>query len=209
MCTPFNTATHIATPYVKSNCFETAHTTPIQEIISNKPFSSYNHHTSPPLLIETKWMPSSYGQGISNPIQPLSYSSFDNRNSIWRRENSVIVGYAPRNYTTPQGKTCKNQPYYVMDETNQPKVVCPIFNSHRVQPQCNTCLNTVFQCERFKSHDPLKYQKCKEFQRMIHYDIVSSNGHLIPMAVEMDKEGFEVYETALKKCAISCGECRK
>jgi hypothetical protein len=103
---------------------------------------------------------------------------------------------------------CQQQPYVVEDETGKKKVVCPILTSHNVQPQCNTCLNTVFDCGRFKETNPEKYQQCMEYQRTIHYNVVTPGGQLIPMAAEMDGKGMEVMEIAMRKCAFVCGSCK-
>jgi hypothetical protein len=95
----------------------------------------------------------------------------------------------------------------VLDDTNVPKVICPIINSHSVQPQCKTAINTLFQCEQYADTDLQAYEKCRQYQRMIHHDIVTPNGQLIPMAYEMDNEGPEVMRLALLKAGSNCGSC--
>jgi hypothetical protein len=193
----------LATPFVKRSCFEPSFLTPLNDQHSDEPKTYYNSHYNDNNNVKCGYEPS-YG---SNKINPIKWYPFDNRNSLWHRENSVIVGLAPRDYKTPRGETCPQQPYYVVDETGQQKVVCPILTSHNVQPQCKTCLTTVFQCERLKEIDPVAYQKCREYQRMIHYDIVTPNGDFIPMAVEMDGPGFDVYRTASQRCGVQCSSC--
>lgn len=206
----------LATPFVVSNCFETAFVNASPEFspcgCPGDPDSSYGS----PLNCVPHY--SKRGQCFFDqecgPGKTCQYgickvaSPFDNRNSIWRRENSRVVGYAPADYKAPDGRTCTQQPYYVVDETGKKKVVCPILTSHESQPQCNTCLNTVFECDRFRETNPQKYKQCLEYQRMIHYNVVTPNGQLIPMAVEMDGMGMRVMDAAMKKCASVCGSCR-
>lgn len=207
-CRSYNMITSLATPYARSSCFEPAYTTPMNDANENTPFTFYESHYNIKNNDSSCGFDTSYGNGIKNPINPLKTTPFDSRNSLWRRENSVVVGYAPRDYTSPDGNTCPQQPYYVVDETGTTKVVCPILTSDHVQPQCKTCLTTVFQCEQFKEIDPMAYAKCKEYQRMIHYDVVTPNGQLIPMAVEMDGPGMSVFKTAVQKCGFICGSCK-
>jgi hypothetical protein len=96
----------------------------------------------------------------------------------------------------------------VVDETGAKKVVCPVLTSHESQPQCNTCLTTLFDCERYRETNPNKYRQCRQMERTIHYNVVTPNGQLIPMAFEMDGNGMQVANAALKKCASVCGSCK-
>ena len=205
-CEAYNSITSLAAPFVKRNCFEPAFLTPLNDANSDEPQTYYESYFN--------GFTSDRGCGfdtanasIPNKVQPLRVSYIDNRNSLWRRENSVVVGKAPRDFQTPNGQTCPQQPYYVIDETGKTKVVCPILTSLFTQPQCNTCLTTVFQCERFKEVDPAAYAKCEEYKRKIHYDVVLPNGSFIPTAVEMDNTGYDVYHAAVQKCGIQCSGC--
>lgn len=207
-CRSYNMITSLATPFARSSCFEPAYITPMNDNNENTPITFYESHYNIKNNDSSCGYDTSYGNGLPNRLNPLKITPFDSRNSLWRRENSQIVGYAPRDYQASDGTTCPQQPYYVVDETGTRKVVCPILTSDHVQPQCKTCLTTVFQCEQYKEIDPMAYSKCREYQRMIHYDVVTPNGQLIPMAVEMDGEGFEVFRTAVQKCGFVCGSCR-
>lgn len=213
-CQYYNGATNLATPFVRSSCFESAY------LNAQSEFSPCGAPVGEGFGSQLNCVPAYGRRGACyfdrecSPGQVCQSgfctqgSSFDNRNSIWRRENSRVVGYAPEDYKAPNGQRCKTQPYYVVDETGQKKVVCPVLNSFESQPQCNTCLNTLFECDRFKETSPAKYKQCREFQRMLHYDVVTPNGQLIPVAVEMDGAGMEVMRVAMKKCANVCGSCQ-
>lgn len=200
-CQFYNGKTNIATPYVRRSCFESSFLTPMEDRDSDEPQTFYNAQRN----IKNNDSTCGYDFAlIENPMNPDKFSSFDGRNSLWRRENSVIVGYAPRDYKTPNGETCPQQPYIVVDETNQRKVVCPVTTSYNVQPQCATCTNVVFSCDRYKELDPVAYGKCREYQRMIHYNIVAPGGTMIPMAYEMTDEGVETFKTVIQKCGFQC-----
>ena len=206
-CRSYNMMTNLATPFVRSSCFEPAYVAPINDVNSNEPFVSYQSHTGITNNDSRCGFDTSYGNDVVNKINPMRTTNFDARNSLWRREYSVIVDYAPRDFKSPDGTMCPQQPYYVVDETGTQKVVCPILTSNHVQPQCKTCLTTVFQCDQFKETNPIAYQKCRDYQRMIHYDVVTPNGQLIPMAVEMEGPGFAVFRAATQKCGTVCGSC--
>jgi hypothetical protein len=204
-CQSFNALTNFATPYVKSSCFQPSFNTPQNDNNSDEPRTFYNSYRN----ITNNDSSCGYDAAhVGGPINPDKFSFFDARNALWRRENSVIVAKAPRDYSTPSGQKCPQQPYIVVDETNQQKVVCPILTSWDSQPQCATCMNVVFACERFREIDPVAYEKCREYQRMIHYNIVTPNGQLIPMAWEMTDDGFNTFATASKKCEFICGSCK-
>lgn len=206
-CRSYNMITNLATPFVKSACFEPAYIAQMNDNNSDEPRPAYQSAFNITNDDSTCGFDAFYGKSIQNRIDPLKMASFDSRNSVWRREHSVIVNYAPRDYKTPKGETCPQQPYYAVDETGKSKVVCPILTAANVKPQCQSCMTTVFQCEQFKEIDPVAHRRCEDFKRMIHYDIVTPNGQLIPMAVEMDGEGFDVYKAAMQKCAFQCGNC--
>lgn len=152
---------------------------------------------------------------VSDPTRPWksrstpSYvaSPFDNRNSIKRRENSRVVGLAPRNYRTAQGETCPYRPLVVIDETKQTKVVCPLLYPGNAPPQCLARLEQIFDCDRFlRGHTKnwSLYHQCQQRKRLLHFNVTLPQGHIIPLAVEMDGEGPIVAQIALAYCASSC-----
>ena len=206
-CQSFNEQNSLAAPFARRSCFEPCFLTPMNDRNSDTPQTYYSAEFNVVNNDKNCGFNSHYA-GIPYQNQALPYSGWDSRNSIWRRENSQVVGYAPRNYTTPDGQTCPQQPLRVVDETNTEKVVCPILTSLSVQPQCKTCMTTVFQCERFKEVDPEAYKKCMEYKRMLHYDVITPDGSFIPMAVEMSNEGFAAYHAAVQRCSVACASCQ-
>lgn len=211
-CHYFNGITNIATPFVRSACFEPAYrNTYVHE---NTPHTQNSRSSLLCMPIRgTQSRGACAFDQECGPAQVCQHgvckndAPYDARNSVWRREYSRVVGYAPRNYKSPDGQVCRQQPYYVVDETNRRKVVCPILTSYESQPQCSTCINTLFNCDRFRETDPTKYRQCREMQRTIHYQIVTPNGQLIPMGAEMDGDGMKVMNMALRQCGTVCGSC--
>lgn len=206
-CQSFNEQTSLAAPFVRRSCFEPCFLTPMNDMNSDEPKTYYDAEFNITNNDKSCGFNSNYS-GIPYGTKPVPYSGWDARNSLWRRESSQVIGYAPRNYKTPNGQMCPQQPYVLVDETNTPKVVCPILTSLSVDPQCQTCMTTVFQCERFKDIDPVAYQKCMEYKRMIHYNSVTPDGSFIPMAVEMSDEGFAAYNAAVQRCSVACASCK-
>ena len=199
--------TNIATPFARSACFEPAYLGGTSALFSPDPLPAYQSHYNVVNNDRTCGFDTAYGNGIRNAVNPLKTTPFDARGSRWRRSNSVIVGYAPRDYRAPDGSTCPQQPYYVVDETDTVKVVCPVLTGETVRSQCANCLTTVFQCEKFKEVDPEAYRKCEEYKRTLHYGVITPNGYQLPLAVEMDGPGMEVFQAAVQKCGFLCGSC--
>lgn len=205
-CATFNAQNSLAVPFVKRNCFEPCFLTPMNDQNSDEPYPSYNAEYVISNNDRLCGFDSNYS-GLPNREKPVPFSGWDSRNSIWRRENSRVVGMAPRDYKTKLGKTCPQQPLIVIDETDTSKIVCPLLTTLSTQPQCNTCLNTCWQCERFREIDKNLYHRCLDLQRKIHYDMVTPNGSFIPIGIEMTDDGFDAYESAAKKCSVACGSC--
>lgn len=207
-CQAYNTATQLATPFVRQACFEPAYLPNGYRWGSEEPAPVYQAHL--PSMDHTDrgcGVDTHYGPGVPNVLSPLHAFPYDARGSNYRRSNSYIVGYAPRDYQAPDGSTCPQQPYYVRDDKNQLKVVCPILTAETVRPGCTNCLTNVFQCERLKEVDPVAFEKCEKYRKMIHFGIVTPHGYQIPFGIEMDGEGLEVWRAAVQKCGVACGSC--
>lgn len=217
ICRSFNSMTSIATPFFRSSCTEPAYTTPFIDQFSGEPqsFQQANvqflpDHQQPFNDSRYHWAPGYYNWSnhSHNHSHTAPFGMFDARNKIWRNEYARIVQYAPRDYQDSQGHKCPVQPYVVLDEHNQPHTVCPVFLPPQSQPQCQTALNTLFQCERFRDTNPKAYETCKSYQNLLYYNIVTPNGQLIPLAYDMDGQGPKVYQLAMKKALSICGECK-
>jgi hypothetical protein len=212
-CRSYNSMTNLATPFVLRSCFEAAFNTPMNDINSDDPKTYYESHLNITNNDRNCGFDSAYGMNIpsnvgnANPMAPVKMTPWDNRNSLWRRENSVVVGNAPQDSKTESGQYCETMPLYVVDETNTVKTICPVLTSRSTNPQCQTALNTVFQCDRFKDVDPVAYDKCRQYQRMIHYNVVSPDGSFIPIGIEMTDTAFDVYKIALQKASVACASC--
>jgi hypothetical protein len=82
----------------------------------------------------------------------------------------------------------------------------------RQDPQCSTCLKTIWQCNRYRDqakYDPeaaKMYQACLEFEKVFLYDTVGSSGVVIPIMVKVDPVSLGVASAALNKCAMHCGD---
>lgn len=77
----------------------------------------------------------------------------------------------------------------------------------RNQPQCSTCLKTVWQCDRFKDTDPASYAKCQQLKNCFLYDVVRPGGSMIPVGVKNTPECRRASEAAAQKCITRCGDC--
>lgn len=207
-CFSFNTAGSIFTPFIRTSCFEPAFVgdqpqfqacgCPHQTCLNCDTVYSRRFH---PVYDQEKLSPPEFEY-----FDPEKTSPFDARNNIYKREYSRVVGYAPRNYSFPSGKISRHPPLYVQDETGKTKVISPIYFSEYKQPNCANTLVQVFAPHQFP-HGSLPWQKAKEYRDTIHHNIITPSGDLIPLGVEMDGYGEQVYEAALKKCAIQCGSC--
>lgn len=89
-------------------------------------------------------------------------------------------------------------------------VVVPIQKTYhyRNDPQCATCLKTVWACNRFKaSGNHAAYRQCKKFESCFLYDIVRPDGTMIPVGLKLTPECVACGRVALTKCANNCGNC--
>jgi hypothetical protein len=80
-------------------------------------------------------------------------------------------------------------------------------------PQCSTCLKSVWQCDRFadasRNGDPeaMKlYHNCIQFQDCFLFDTMRPDGVIIPIMIKVDPVSLGVATAALQKCAMHCGD---
>lgn len=106
------------------------------------------------------------------------------------------------------------QSMFVVEHHGQRCIATPLNVQYfRQDPQCSTCLKTVWQCDRFR--DPAKYDPqsaqlhaaCLEMEQSFLYDTLLPNGVLVPLMVKMDPVSLPAAMAALQKCAVQCGEC--
>lgn len=98
----------------------------------------------------------------------------------------------------------------VNDGSGQPTVAVPlnVSRTNQSEPQCSTCLKTVWNCEKYRNlNQKQEYETCKRFEKCFLYDTVREDGTLIPVAVRMTPECFGAANAAVKKCATRCGNC--
>lgn len=93
---------------------------------------------------------------------------------------------------------------YLVERDNETAVVVPL-STDRVNPQCGTCLRTIWNCNRFKPNSQ-KFQKCKSFSKCFYYDTVRPDGRIIPVAVKATPECLAAGHSAIQKCATKCGQ---
>lgn len=211
-CKIFNPSIFTAV-FGPQSCYEPAFQTPLNDVRSNEPMTYYNsQYTFNSNNFSSQLTPPNrdnrVGYDYFNPHNSfgskLTYSGFDDRNSLWRREHGVVLGPVGPHYKNEEGVTCSATPLIITDDTGTQKVVCPIYQADKVQGRCNMAMNTVWNCERFKDSNPKAYEQCMAYQRMIHYDLVTPNGGFIPVAYEMTRAGYSAYQSALKKSMNQC-----
>ena len=112
----------------------------------------------------------------------------------------------------PCAVTGRTTPYYLADDGEGRACIIAPLNSSRAlhtEPQCSTCLKTVWQCDRFRgSGQRNKYEQCKEFEKCFLYDTVREDGTLIPLSVRVTPECMAASQAAIRKCAARCGHCQ-
>lgn len=92
---------------------------------------------------------------------------------------------------------------YLVERDNETAVVVPL--QSKTEPQCGTCLRTIWNCERFKNSDPNQYDRCQTFSKCFYYNTVRPDGRLIPVAVKATPECLAAGHAAIQKCATKCG----
>lgn len=100
--------------------------------------------------------------------------------------------------------------YLVRDPSGEQCVVTPLLSTRgrQTEPQCSTCLKTIWQCDRLRNTQPQAYEQCKRFSKCFLYDTVREDGTIIPLSVRMTPECMGAARAALEKCATRCGQCQ-
>ena len=123
--------------------------------------------------------------------------------------NPQVIGMMPPNYRGDQTLRCKSQPLRVR-QGDEEFTVCPIYDTERLQPQTNTALRQVWQCDRFKDNDWYQYTQCKMYADAMVYNIWDSNRR-IWLGVRMDggapSDALEAANLALTKICDIAGNC--
>lgn len=84
----------------------------------------------------------------------------------------------------------------------------------RQEPNCSTCLKSVWQCDRFRDqakHDPdakKTYEACLQMQSCFLFDTMNPKGVVIPIMMKMDPVSIQAATAALQKCSMHCGDCQ-
>lgn len=77
------------------------------------------------------------------------------------------------------------------------------------QPQCNTCLKSVFQCDRFKAiGDEQGYNQCRKAQSCFVFDAVRPDGRIIPLSMRTSAECAKMGYPGLRQCVTQCSTCQ-
>lgn len=85
--------------------------------------------------------------------------------------------------------------------------VAPLFQIQRrnQDPQCSTCLKTVWQCETQEAQQLYgSQQQCEARNQCFVYDLVQPSGRLIPVGVIDTPECRDIAQEALQRCAFQC-----
>jgi len=104
---------------------------------------------------------------------------------------------------------------FIVEHKGQQSLAVPLNVQYfRQDPQCSTCLKTVWQCDRFadaaRSGDPEAqqlYASCLQFKECFFFDTMRPDGVIIPLMIKVDPVSFQVATAALQKCVQHCGDC--
>jgi hypothetical protein len=105
---------------------------------------------------------------------------------------------------------------FLATHNGQSSVIVPLNVDYFNQdPQCSTCLKTVWNCNRYKdladggdAEAQQLYNQCKDFESCFLYDTVDPNGIIIPISVRMTPQCKVATAAALQKCATRCGSAQ-
>ena len=103
---------------------------------------------------------------------------------------------------------------FLVQHKGQTHVATPLNVQYfRQDPQCSTCLKSVWQCDRYA--DAAKYdaeakqlhEQCLELRDSFLYDVLLPGGVLVPIMVKMNPVALKAATAALQKCVQHCGDC--
>lgn len=140
---------------------------------------------NPQVIKELSWNElKAFGSAMNIPIDPRKRPGFCNNPNLllvsYQGEHHIV---APLSGNQGHGSTVPN-------------------------PQCQTCLKTVWQCDRFLgTNNKRAYRNCKELSSCFLYDVVRLDGTIIPTTIKMNSKCMQVAHAALKKCASRCATC--
>lgn len=101
----------------------------------------------------------------------------------------------------------ENAQGYMMEKNGTRFEAQPLHTQYnRNEPQCSTCLRTIWNCDRFPEASAEKTQ-CQRFEQCFLYDTRRPDGTLIPLAVKNSPECQGAVQAALQKCVTQCGSC--
>jgi hypothetical protein len=102
---------------------------------------------------------------------------------------------------------------FLVKHKGQTHVAAPLNVQYfRQDPQCSTCLKTIWQCNRFRdaaqydSEAKQLYESCLELSECFLFDTMLSSGVLIPIMVKMNPVALPAAIAALQKCVEQCGD---
>jgi hypothetical protein len=103
---------------------------------------------------------------------------------------------------------------FIVEHEGRQSLAVPLNVTYfRQDPQCSTCLQSIWQCERFadgaRSGDRESqklYEKCQEYQKAFFFQTLRPEGVLIPIMVRVDPVSLVVAAAALQKCVQQCGD---
>jgi len=104
---------------------------------------------------------------------------------------------------------------FLVQHKGQTHIAVPLNVQYfRQDPQCSTCLKSIWQCSRYRDaseSDPVvkeMYQDCLEMEQSFLYETMLPNGVIIPIMVKMNPIALQAASAALQKCAEQCGDCQ-
>lgn len=148
-------------------------------------------------------------QQISNEPSQLFNSQGNRHIGQFKSGNARInrwVDNQEKRQLESTGNVALQDMFLATDADGEQFYGAPLSTSQPAREQCNTCLRTIWQCNRFVDTGEIdKYNQCKQMEQCIKYNVQQPNGRLIPTSVVATPTCLGVVKGALNVCAVQCG----
>lgn len=143
--------------------------------------------------------PWAYGAGNPQVVHEMS----------WNQVSAIMTAMGlEKEFNDMAQKMAFGRTMYLVSHKGQSFVATPLNVQYfRQDPQCSTCLKSVWQCDRFRDSDPLMYQQCMQLQDSFLFDVNQKSGIIIPLMIKINPVSLQAATAALSKCVMHCGDC--